>query len=355
MVNIGLIGAGRIAGHHIQAIKKFKSLKIVAMCDLHFNKLENHKINNKVNKYNHYEEMLKSEKKINLVVIMTPSGMHYEHAKKIITKYKKNIIIEKPICLKATQVTELYKLAKKNKVKIFPVFQNRYNKAIQFLKKKKTMDALGKLRIISVQVRWCRPQRYYDLADWRGTFSHDGGALTNQGIHHLDAMRYLCGELKTVNAKMSTLGAKIEVEDSVVANFELRNGALGTLDITTSARPKDYNATISLVGSKGLAQIGGLALNELQIYSPNQKLCKINSEKIPTAYGFGHFSFYRDIKNYFLNSTKFPVSFDDCLKTINLLNSFYISDEIKNSVNPMKIKNSKRLGTKNEKISKKYR
>ena len=45
--------------------------------------------------------MLKSEKKIDLVVIMTPSGMHYEHAKKIITKYKKNIIIEKPICLKS--------------------------------------------------------------------------------------------------------------------------------------------------------------------------------------------------------------------------------------------------------------
>ena len=355
MVNIGLIGAGRIAGHHIRAIKKFKSLKIVAMCDLHLNKLENHKIDNKVNKYNHYEEMLKNEKKIDLVVIMTPSGMHYEHAKKIITKYKKNIIIEKPICLKTSQVTELYKLAKKNKVKVFPVFQNRYNKAIQFLKKKKTIDALGKLRIISVQVRWCRPQRYYDLADWRGTFSHDGGALTNQGIHHLDAMRYLCGELKTVNAKMSTLGAKIEVEDSVVANFELKNGALGTLEITTSARPKDYNATISLVGSKGLAQIGGLALNELQIYSPNQNLCKMNSEKIPTAYGFGHFSFYRDIKNYFSNSIKFPVSFDDCLKTINLLNSFYISDEIKNSVNPTKIKDSKRLGTKNEKISKKYR
>ena len=355
MVNIGLIGAGRIAGHHIHAIKKFKSFKIIAMCDLHLNKLENHKINNKINKYNHYEEMLKSEEKIDLVVVMTPSGMHYEHAKKIITKYKKNIIIEKPICLKASQVKELYRLAKKNKVQVFPVFQNRYNKAIQFLKKKKTMDALGKLRIISVQVRWCRPQRYYDLADWRGTFSHDGGALTNQGIHHLDAMRYLCGEIKTVNAKMSTLGAKIEVEDSVVANFELRNGALGTLEITTSARPKDYNATISLVGSKGLAQIGGLALNELQIYSPNQKLCKMNSEKIPTAYGFGHFSFYRDIKNYFSNFTKFPVSFDDCLKTINLLNSFYISDEIKNSVNPMKIKDSKRLGTKNEKISKKYR
>ncbi len=355
MINIGLIGAGRIAGHHIQAIKKFKSFKIIAFCDLQLNKIQNHKLGNKVNSYNHYEEMLKNEKKLDLVVIMTPSGMHYEHARKIITKYKKNIVIEKPICLKSSQVAELYKLAKKNSVKIFPVFQNRYNKAIQFLKKKKAMSDLGKLRIINVQVRWCRPQRYYNLADWRGTFSHDGGALTNQGIHHLDAMRYLCGELKEVNAKMSTLGANIEVEDSIVANFELRSGALGTLEVTTAARPKDYNATISLVGSKGLAQIGGLALNELQIYSPNQKLCKINSEKIPTAYGFGHFSFYRDVNNYFSKFTKFPVSYNDCLNTIKLLNSFYISAEKKKSVNPKKIMDSKRLGIKNENISKKYR
>ncbi len=355
MIKVGLIGAGRIAGHHIQAINKYKFFKIIAFSDLNINKIDNHKINNKFNIYNHYEEMLKNEKNLDLVVLMTPSGMHYEHSKKIISKYKKNIIIEKPICLKTSQVAELYKLAKKNRVKIFPVFQNRYNKAIQFLRNKKTIKALGKLRIIGVQVRWCRPQRYYNLADWRGTFSHDGGALTNQGIHHLDAMRFLCGELKKVNAKMSTLGANIEVEDSVVANFELKSGALGTLEITTSARPKDYNATISLVGSKGLAQIGGLALNELQIYSPNQKLCKVHSEKIPTPYGYGHFSFYRDIKNYFLKLKNFPVSFKDCLNTINLLNSFYISDEINKSVNPNILKDSRRLGTKNEKISKKYK
>ena len=49
---------------------------------------------------------------------------------------------------------------------------------------------------------------------WRGTFSHDGGALTNQGIHHIDLIRYLGGEIKNISCKMSTLGAKIEVEDT---------------------------------------------------------------------------------------------------------------------------------------------
>ena len=61
MINIGLIGAGRIAGHHIQAIKKFKLFKIVAFCDLHLNKTNNHKIGNKINSYNHYDKMLKNE------------------------------------------------------------------------------------------------------------------------------------------------------------------------------------------------------------------------------------------------------------------------------------------------------
>lgn len=36
---------------------------------------------------------------------------------------------------------------------------------------------LGKLRSVAVRVRWCRPQRYYDLAPWRGTFAMDGGCL----------------------------------------------------------------------------------------------------------------------------------------------------------------------------------
>ena len=91
-------------------------------------------------------------------------------------------------------------------------------------------------------------QRYYDLSNWRGTFSHDGGALTNQGIHHVDLIRYLVGEPKEVYCKMKTFGAKIEVEDTAIATMVFKNGAIGTLEITTAARPIDYEASISLIG-----------------------------------------------------------------------------------------------------------
>ena len=302
------------------------------------------------------------KKKIDLVVLMTPSGMHYEHAKKIISKYKKNIIIEKPICLKTSQVIELYKLANKNKVKIFPVFQNRYNKAVEFLKKKKTINALGKIRIISVQVRWCRPQRYYDLADWRGTFSHDGGALTNQGIHHIDLLRYLGGQIESVNCTMKTLGVtNVEVEDTAVATFKYKDNSVGTLEVTTSARPDDFEASISIVGSNGLAQIGGIAVNMLEIFTLNPSECNEYSDDFTDlpdrgkVYGRGHMSMYKDIADHINGKNSYPISEKECLETIRLLHSCYASDELNEWVNINENIHSTRLGKENNLLSEEYR
>ena len=354
-INLGLIGAGRVAGHHLKALKNNNSFNVKCICDLNISKAKEYSKKYKLACYNHYKEMLDNEPSLDLVAIITPSGMHYEHSKYILKNYNVSLVVEKPTFLKSSQVVEIYKLAKKFNKKIYPVFQNRYNKAVKRLKKAMEKNELGLGRIISVRVRWCRPQRYYDLSDWRGTFSHDGGALTNQGIHHIDLIRYLFGNVKNLQANMKTMGVKIEVEDTVIANLNFENNSLGVLEITTAARPKDYEASISIVGEKGLAQLGGLAVNELQIFTPKPKDCKIFSEKIPDAYGFGHYHLYKDIALDMKRIKKFPVSANDCLGTIKLLNAFYVSTEKKKSVMLKNIKDSKRLGEKNEKISKKYR
>tara|TARA_Y100001935_G_scaffold243995_1_gene235975 strand:+ start:295 stop:1371 length:1077 start_codon:yes stop_codon:yes gene_type:complete len=354
-IKIGLIGCGRIAGHHFKAVSKNKNFQIVSVCDLNFNKANYYAKKFKVTPYDHFSKMLDNEKSLDLVAVMTPSGMHYEHSLKILKKYNVNIIVEKPTFLKTTQVKKIYEIAKGKKIKIYPVFQNRYNKAIKRVKKALVNNELGKINIINVRVRWCRPQRYYDLSDWRGTYSHDGGALTNQGIHHIDLLRYLFGEVKTVNCKMKTFGAKIEVEDSAVANLEFQNNSIGTLEITTAARPKDYEASISIIGSKGLAQVGGWAVNELQIFSIKNEDCYNFSQKIPDAYGFGHYDFYNDIAKDFKQNIKFPIGYKDCYKTIQLLNSFYVSNEKKKTVIVNKILDSKKLGRVNNKISNVYK
>ena len=78
---------------------------------------------------------------------------------------------------------------------------------------------------------------------------------------------------------MKTLELKLKLRILVTANLEFTSGAIGSLEILTSARPKDYEASISVVGSKGLAQLGGWAVNELQIFSPKPNECKKFTEK----------------------------------------------------------------------------
>ena len=57
--------------------------------------------------------MLEKHLEINLVIIATPSGMHYEHSKDVIRRFKKNLIIEKPLTLKIKQAEEIFNLSKK--------------------------------------------------------------------------------------------------------------------------------------------------------------------------------------------------------------------------------------------------
>jgi len=290
------------------------------------------------------------------VAVITPSGMHHEHALEMIERWGKHIIVEKPTFMKPSQLLDAYARADRAGVRLFPVFQNRYNKAVCRVKQAIDSGELGEIRIMAVRTRWCRPQRYYNLAPWRGTFAMDGGCLTNQGIHHVDLLRFLGGEVERVNATMRTLGADIEVEDTVVATLTYPTGAVGTLEVTTAARPDDFEASLSIVGANGLAQIGGIAVNELQVFTPDPAACAEASEDFSRCvYGFGHEAMYRDIAAVFVEGKAYPVSREDCLGTIRLLDAFYRADEAGGWVGAAESAESVRLGRADESLADLYR
>jgi predicted dehydrogenase len=305
--------------------------------------------------YANYHQMIRDIPDIDIVTIATPSGMHYEHATDILERYGKNIVVEKPTFMTPTQMRNAYELARKKGAQIFPVYQNRYNKAVRRVRQSVLSGELGQVRVASVRLRWCRPQRYYDRDPWRGTWSHDGGALTNQGVHYIDLLRHIAGDVKRVNANKATLGADIEVEDTMTAILEFHSGALGVLEITTAARPDDFEASISIVGSEGLAMIAGEATNKLVTFTPRPQECEQFSENFEMVYGYGHREMYREIANVLQRSGEPPVSFDDGMKSLVLLHAIYRSSEDGTWIDVDEKNQSILLGQPNEAISDLYR
>lgn len=358
--NVAVIGCGRIARHNCVAIQS-AGMRLNAVCDLDENKAYELGQEFGVPTFYSYHDMLKELPNLDLITICTPSGMHFEHAKSVVEEYKKSVVVEKPTFMTLEQLEEAYELATENHVSIYPVFQNRYNKAVRFVRTALDKNELGNIRVVNVTLRWCRPQEYYDLSPWRGTFSHDGGVLTNQGIHHVDLLRYLGGEVSRVHSNLRTMGANIEVEDTAVAIFDFQNGAVGSLEATTAARPDDFEASITITGEKGMARIGGIAVNKLQIYTPDPSACEENSEEFVgikgrgAIYGYGHSIMYRDIVGDRAGIKPYPISRIECAETISLLHSFYCSDESDRWVRPADRCQSSRLGRPNNDLSESYR
>ena len=355
IVKVALIGCGRVSGHHCRSIAALDGVELTAVCDLEIGLAEAYAREFGARAYRDYREMLEAHPEINTVAVITPSGMHYEHAMEIVERFERNLIVEKPTFMNTAQLDAVYDAAAQRGLAVYPVFQNRHNRAVQRVKQGLLNGELGALRIAAVRVRWCRPQRYYDLAAWRGTWAMDGGCLTNQGIHHVDLLRYFGGEVREICAAMKTLGASVDVEDSVVASGVFASGALANVEITTAARPDDFEASLSLVCEKGLAQIGGKAVNTLEIYTPDPAACAEHSEDFTgSVYGNGHRILYEEILAAQKGEKPFSITREDNRKTIELLNAFYVASEQKSWV-PVAGAQSNRLGAADENLANLYR
>ena len=93
-LGIVIIGCGRIAEHHCRAIASNSNLKLIAVCDIIKDKSEKLSLMFSVKHYTNYHTMLKTENDfIDIVAIITPSGIHFEHSLEIIEIYNKHVII----------------------------------------------------------------------------------------------------------------------------------------------------------------------------------------------------------------------------------------------------------------------
>lgn len=299
-----LIGCGRIAQNHIKAAKN-NNLQIVAVCDEVPKKmtelLEKNDLSTKETaQYSDYREMLEKED-IELVSIATESGKHAEISLYCIEKGV-HIIIEKPMAMSIKDADEIIKRSEEKKIKVSACHQNRFNVAVQKMRKAIEKGRFGKLSHGSVHVRWNREKEYYKQAPWRGTWAQDGGALMNQCIHGIDLLRWMMGdEIEEVfGVTCRQFHEYLETEDLGMAVLKFRNGALATIEGTTNVYPKNLEETLYIFGEKGTAKLGGTSVNNIDVWEFADKEAEDEKnrglkEVTSNIYGNGHTSLFADM------------------------------------------------------------
>lgn len=338
-LNFALVGYGRVAvkKHAPILVDDIKEANLVAICDIKLEKAKQGGKTYNLPYYTDYHEMLQKHPEINVINILTEGGNHTKPVLDL-AKYGKHFVVEKPMTLAIEDADKMIKACDKNKCRLFVVMQNRYNYPIMKLKQAIDQGRFGKIFMGTIRVRWCRHQKYYDMDAWRGTWKWDGGIFASQASHHLDLLEWLIGDVESVFAKSINACAKIEVEDTGVVALKFKNGALGTIEATNATRPIDTEGSISILGSEGIAEVGGFAVNEMKTWQFSKRrkgddevLHKYKTSP-PSVYGFGHHRYLKDIiKAINYNKPAF-VSGQDGRKALNLTHAIYKSIETSKEV-----------------------
>ena len=343
MLRIALLGCGKIAQKYIHCLTTGEdrlAAEIVAICDVNDQRARNLSSKHNIPFYQNLNHMMEAEiSKIDLVAVLTPSGLH---AKNVISlaQYKKHILVEKPMALTLTDADAMIEACHREGIKLFVVKQNRYNRPIKKLREAVEQNRFGKMVMGTVRVRWCRKQTYYDQASWRGTWKQDGGVFINQAIHHIDLLQWMMGPVESVYAKSVTRLMNIETEDTGVAVLKFSSGALGVIEATTASRPKDLEGSLSILGEKGSVEIGGFFANEIKTWNfvdqteeQYQSVMQNYRTNPQDVYAFPHQEYIADIiKNIAQDNNEFLVDGITGKKSLELVSAIYESIETSKEV-----------------------
>ncbi len=302
-IGFAIMGCGRVAVRHAELLAsgQISGAKLVAVCDPQGTRAEEFSSKHDVPAYKTLEELMSVHSDaIEVVSILTESGNHADHAREVV-KWNKHVLVEKPMALTLQDADDMIRLCDEADRKLFVVKQNRFNRPVVAVRKAFEEGKFGRLTMGSVRVRWARHQAYYDQDAWRGTWEMDGGVFANQASHHVDLLRYFLGEPISVFATTRAALADIECEDTGVAIVEFASGAVGVIEATTATRPTNLEGSLSILGEKGTAVIGGVAVNRLETLKfegaddlTAEQFAAI-SENPPGVYGFGHKAYYDSV------------------------------------------------------------
>jgi len=328
-IRFAVAGCGRIAERHFDALEKHRAnAELVALCDVDPKSLDVAARRTGAPGFASLGELLERSDP-DVVVLATPSGLHPAQTIQVAASAR-HVMTEKPMATRWADGKRMVDACDQAGVRLFVVKQNRRNATLQLLKHAIEAGRFGRIYLVNVNVFWTRPQTYYDSAGWRGTWEFDGGALMNQASHYVDLLDWLIGPVESVQAYTATLARNIEVEDTGVVNVRWRSGALGSMSVTMLTYPRNLEGSITILGERGTARVGGVAVNEIQQWQfadehPDDEKVKSASYESTSVYGFGHPLYYENVINTMRGEAEPETNGREGLRSLELLIATYLA------------------------------
>jgi len=248
-LDLAVIGTGRMGTNHVRVLSEHEEVNLTAICDADSASTE--KIAGKYNinkQYSDYNKLISSEK-LDAVVIATPTTFHYDIAKASINAGI-NTFIEKPMASSVNDCSEIIRLARGKKVKVFIGHIERYNPVILEVQKLLKENLIGQIYYIKTVRSGPFPKRLYGSKD---------GVVIDLAVHDLDLVAMLFGDIKSLYAHHIKAGSNGQDIYARVM-YKTVNDVLGSSEFSWISPKKERS--ISVYGDKGII-IGNLLDQEV--------------------------------------------------------------------------------------------
>ncbi len=215
-LKIGVIGIGAMGKNHARVCAELENVELVGIADKDKNTVEKIAHRFDVPAFTDYNKLFPL---IDAVVIATPTITHFDIAMDAITAGK-HILIEKPVCDTVEKGKKLIKSSNDAGVVFAVGHIERYNPVVSFMKNALNKGHFGELIAISSKRVSNFPGRIRDV-----------GVIFDFGVHDIDVMRYLGGEVKSVYARADRFNKKIKYEDHATIILNFTNELCGVVEV----------------------------------------------------------------------------------------------------------------------------
>ena len=322
IINWGILSSAKIGWEHvIPAILKSKNSKLVAIASRNTLRAKKLAQKFKIDKsYGSYQELYKDQE-IDVIYNPLPNHLHIKSSIEA-CKNKKNILLEKPISLKATDIDPLMKYASENKVVIKEAFMVRHHPQWQWVKKYIKSGKLGSISSISTVFSYNNknPQNIRNIKKF------GGGAIYDIGCYPTVISRFLLDKepKRVVGLAKNDKKFKTDILSSVVLDFgEIYSSFIVATQSTFSQQVTILGTKKTLIVENPFNAIATKPTTVV-IYNGKSIYRKENTIKVfPAADQYEHQ--VTKFSNELLNKTKADYDLIDAKKNMKILDAIFVS------------------------------